>query len=253
VLRLRRKRVRVRIGTDDVRVQSPAGVARRGVPATAAPGATATNGELVECLDALLADLGERVDVDIVLDNPLVRYATLPWSPDLNGADEWNAFAQVRMRQVYGEGEGDWRIKLSPGAYGEAGLACAMPESLLLGLQQMCARRGLRLRSLRPGLMGALAAAAVPRSTTAFVLADVDPHGCVLAMHDTLGWSAVRYIRQRGMDWPRMLDQAETFVLLAGAAEDTPIFVHGLPAAADANLGAHVTVVGAPAGGEERA
>lgn len=93
--------------------------------------------------------------VTVVLSNHFIRYVLVPWNGQLDGDVEEAAYARHCFEQVYGGMASAWDIRFSPGAEGEAGVACAVDAALLAALDETMSAGGFKLRSVRPYLMAA--------------------------------------------------------------------------------------------------
>ncbi len=91
----------------------------------------------------------------VVLSNHLVRYAVLPWQPELTRSSEIEQLARVRFEQTYGPAAAAWTIRTRDCGWGQAHVACAVDSALVGDLLQRLAAHRLRLASLQPLLMAA--------------------------------------------------------------------------------------------------
>jgi hypothetical protein len=108
-------------------------------------------------LDRLSQLIGEAVwqnaEVNIVLSNRLVRYATIPFSAQLKNYAEQEAFARYSLTQNFGAAVEQWALRIQHGKTGSPGLVSAVDHALLEGLRQACSAHELELRSITPCLM----------------------------------------------------------------------------------------------------
>ena len=95
----------------------------------------------------------QNAEVNIVLSNRLVRYATIPFSTQLQNYSVQEAFARHYLAQVYGTAAEQWVLRIQHGKTGAPSLVSAVDRALLEGLRQMCATHKLELRSVTPYLM----------------------------------------------------------------------------------------------------
>jgi len=95
----------------------------------------------------------QNTEVNIVLSNRLVRYATIPFSAQLKNYPEQEAFARHALTQTYGTAAEQWTLRIQPGKAGIPCLTSAVDHALLEGLRQVCAAHKLELRSVMPYLM----------------------------------------------------------------------------------------------------
>ena len=108
-------------------------------------------------LDRLTQLLGEpewqSAEVNVVLSNRLVRYATILFSPQLKNYSEQEAFARYALTQTFGATAEQWALRIQHGKIGSPGLVSAVDHALLEGLRQACSAHKLKLRSITPYLM----------------------------------------------------------------------------------------------------
>lgn len=88
--------------------------------------------------------------LDVVLSEHYVRYAVLPWSPDLGSEAEWRAFAEHTFASTYGSAATAWTVRMSATGRRRPRIACGMDSAVLDSLKQ-----APRVRSVTPALMEA--------------------------------------------------------------------------------------------------
>jgi len=85
--------------------------------------------------------------IDLVLSNKFLRFAVLPWQPNVVTRRDWNALATHVFRERYGALADGWKVKVSFGQVGERVVATAMDqdlyESLLASAKQLHFKWGL--------------------------------------------------------------------------------------------------------------
>lgn len=95
----------------------------------------------------------QDAEVNIVLSNRLVRYATIRFDEQLKKYSVKEAFARHQLAQVYGTAANLWNLRIQHGKAGTAMLVSAVDRALLEGLRQTCSAHKLRLHSITPYLM----------------------------------------------------------------------------------------------------
>lgn len=106
--------------------------------------------------DALQALAKGRLDVSVVLSNRYVRYATVPYDPQISGLEESLAMARFHFSRIHGERARGWDIRISDAPTGASRLACAIDGDVVPKLRTALeAFPGIRLVSLQPYLMAA--------------------------------------------------------------------------------------------------
>ncbi|SFU62319.1 hypothetical protein SAMN05216350_103196 [Polaromonas sp. YR568] len=188
---------------------------------------------------ALAEGLGELeakgADATIVLSNHFVRYALLPWSDQVTGAEERQAMARISFEKLFGSAAGGWAVRLSDDAYGKPSLASAVDMSLPDAIVQACHGAGVRPFSVQPYLMSVfnqyrkqLAAA-----NTCLVVAEPRRVGLLMAGED--GWFAVRTLPLRNELSHELAPLLRRELLLAGLP-DARIYLHAPGEATAAGL-----------------
>ena len=108
----------------------------------------------VDALAAALPDVADRgTRARVILANRLVRYALVPWSDALAGADEEAAFARHGFEQIYGDAAAQWELRVSDARAGTPRPASAVDAALPGALRDAFAAAGIRLESIQPRLM----------------------------------------------------------------------------------------------------
>jgi hypothetical protein len=92
-------------------------------------------------------------DVNIVLSNRLVRYATMTFNAKLKKYSEQEAFARHTLTQTFGTAVDHWDLRIQQGKAGTPSLISAVDHTLLVGLRQACSTHKMALRSIMPYLM----------------------------------------------------------------------------------------------------
>ena len=171
----------------------------------------------LEALDALLADRTPGGGgATVVLSNHFVRYAVLPWNPELVTAAEFAVAAAQRIQLTYGDAARGWEVRASAAEWGQAGIVCAIDAALLAALAEHVGRAGLRLVSVEPLLMKAFNT--LRRDLAADgALAVVEAGRVCVGVFSQGQWLSVMSRRCDGADPARLIAQE-----LALAAPETP-------------------------------
>ena len=160
--------------------------------------------------------------VTVVLANPLVRYAVIPWSGGLSTPAEEEAYLRHHFGKIHGERAKAWSLRASEAPRGAARLASAVDTALLAELKSAFPKGGrAKLVSVQPELMEAANRwrSAIPARGAWLVLAE--PERACLALHGGSGWHSVQNAKG---DWLTLLErerfrvqEAPSLVLLCGA------------------------------------
>ena len=105
----------------------------------------------LEALGGWVRELRVRhVPVRVLLSNHFVRYLVVPWTSGLSRRDERLGMARHLFRQTFGDAATGWNIQLAGAGYGQAALACAVEDELLVALRAAFAQSKLECRSAQP-------------------------------------------------------------------------------------------------------
>src|SRR5688572_1407106 len=164
----------------------------------------------------------KRCRITVVLANPFVRYAVVPWSDALAGPQEEEAYLRHHFAKIHGERAKTWTLRASEEPNGLPRLASAIDTALLDELKRAFPKGGkAALASVQPELMEAINRwrTDIPAAGAWLVLAE--PGRACLAMHREGGWRSVQNAKG---EWLTLLEreryrstEAPNLVLLAGA------------------------------------
>ncbi|MBI1905701.1 MAG: hypothetical protein HYS20_05580 [Rhodocyclales bacterium] len=105
----------------------------------------------IDVLRNHLPDGGKRpAEVSVVLSNHFCHYALLKMSEQLKGESELAAFAQHKLRGVYGDAVNQWTLKPSGGGRLDAFPVSATEEALLESLREVIGEKNHALVSVQP-------------------------------------------------------------------------------------------------------
>jgi hypothetical protein len=186
-------------------------------------------GDWVGALSALEAKLSEAdwsgASLRVVVADHWVRYAALPYSPELSSAEECEAHARALLASTYGDAVNDWQLSLSEAPPGATRIVCAMPRAVLSGLRHLCARTGTRLASVQPQLIAAYNSwrHRIPEDGAWFVTVERGTLAAARVGHN--GFERVHTVRI-GNDWTREIKRLQIFGRLVSAgAPNGRVFV----------------------------
>jgi hypothetical protein len=161
--------------------------------------------------------------VTVILANPFVRYAVVPWSDALAGPQEEEAYLRHHFAKIHGERVKTWTVRASEDRHGVPRLASAIDTALLDELKRTFPKGGKAdLASVQPELMEAINRwrGDIPAGGAWLVLAE--PGRACLAMHREGGWRSVQNAKG---EWLTLLEreryrsaEAPSLVLIDGAA-----------------------------------
>ena len=227
-----RKRVRIALAPDAVaavlmaRGRKPAVEKKFAWACKPGPSDTQPWQAAVRALSEGLGELQAKgADATIVLSNHFVRYALLPWSDQVTGAEERQAMARISFERHFGSAAGGWAVRLSDDAYGKPSLASAVDTSLPEAIVRACDGAGLRLGSVQPYLMSVFNQYRRQLAATNTCLVVAEPHRIGLLMAGAGGWFAVRTLALRHGLSQELAPLVRRELLLAGLP-DARIYLH---------------------------
>jgi hypothetical protein len=161
--------------------------------------------------------------VSVVLANPLVRYAVVPWSEGLDTPAEEEAYVRHHFAKVHGERAREWELRSSEAASGAPRLASAVDRRLIDAIKAVFPKGGkAKLVSVQPELMSRFNEwrGLIPAGGAWLVLAG--PGRACVALHGRAGWAGVlngkgAWLELLDRERYRVGDEAPDVVLLAGA------------------------------------
>lgn len=156
----------------------------------------------------------------VVIANHWVRYAIVPWRPELAEETERLAYGRVLLQQVYGDDLADWAVTLGHTAPGRAQLACAIPAVLQEQLGGILAAAKLQLLSLQPHLVVSFNRWRHRVAAPGGWLVVLDDGALAAARLAEDSWAEVHSVRIGG-DWTVELGRLQTFGRLAGADQQS--------------------------------
>lgn len=174
--------------------------------------------------DWLAQNKRAKMDVEVILSDRFVRYATIPWSDEVQTQGEMAALARIQFETLFGEPVMDWEIQADCDAYGKVGVGCAMDKACLAALQELMAASTLRLTSLQPYFMRAFNRWRHRVNAAEALFAVVDPDHCVLAGLKADGWHSIRSFRLSGQaELPPLIERE---IVLQGLGEQVAVYLH---------------------------
>lgn len=89
-----------------------------------------------------------------VLSSHFCRYMVLPDNAGLANARETEAYARLKLEEIYGAGAAAaWEVRVGAAPPGASRLVCAVDAALMDGLRSACAEARVQLASVRPLLV----------------------------------------------------------------------------------------------------
>ena len=231
MLRLSRDRVLVGFAPEALTLLRVSGAARprvrdvRTVACDPAFGSEPWQGAAA-ALARLAGEIGKAsAKVTVVLSNHFARFALIPWSEGLGGAEEEAAFARYCFAKIHGERSKNWDLRLSPAPAGSTRIASAVDTSLVQSLKAAFPARA-KLASIQPYLMSAFnrLRGQIKGAGAWFLL--VEPQRACLIRMERGRWTTVRSARgsfDGPQEWAGLLDRERH---LAGGEVPDAVYVH---------------------------
>lgn len=205
------ERVRIGLAPERVDLACTGWLSTRSVRRQSSVSCTPKPGEAPwqAALAALDGALSERGCVGgsatVVLSNHWVRYAVLPWQPDVTSTAEVDQLARLRFERCFGAAASGWTIRTCDRGYGAAHVACAVDAGLISALRACLATHRVRLTELQPLLMAAYNDAR-REITGSAAFAIVEPGRVCLGLLQQRRWLAIAS-RRTGADLGEAIEQ----------------------------------------------
>jgi len=164
--------------------------------------------------DVLTEPTWQDASARVIVADPWARYGIVPW-PDLRLDNDGRlSHARYVLAESFGDAVSEWSVSLADTPPGRAYVACAMPQPLKTGLEEVLAGARLKLACLQPQLIVAFNAwrQQLPADDAWFVSLD---DGSLAAVHLSQGsWDRVHMARL-SQDWGIELERLRTFSRLS--------------------------------------
>jgi len=224
-----RDRLYVALSPSRIDVMRIAGVMRRSaayaelIPGIEVVAEAPWRGPVAALAEAMpnLAPRGSRCAV--VLSNHFCRYTVVPASAGLANDREVEAYARLRLEEIYGQGAAAlWDVRIAGGTPGAARLACAVDRALMEELRRTCSAARFKLTSVRPLLAASFDHWRSRFGSGSFWFAAAEEGRLCLAAVEDYAWRSVtsqRIGRNLGDELRAMLDRA--LLTAPGMTSDT--------------------------------
>jgi hypothetical protein len=177
--------------------------------------------------EALPAFAKSRADAVAIISNGFVHYTLVPWSDQLVGEDEEQAYVRHQFARIHGDRSARWAFRASADAADAPRVASAVDQRLLDALETTARERKLRLGSIQPYLMSAVNQWRQSFKGLTGWFALVEGGRLCLALFHRDRWHTLR-IAKLGADWTRelalILDREQHLVDLPGIRKEVFLF-----------------------------
>lgn len=148
---------------------------------------------IISRLRSLLAEKRwQKVKTKVVLSNHFVRYAVIPFNPELSGTHELAAYTRHCFRLAYGDAANTWDLQMSRGGFSNPALASGVDSEFLQALKTEFKFSGNSLQAIYPHLMlSANQASALIKQGSAWLLS-MESGRMTLGMIDRGLWVSVQ-------------------------------------------------------------
>lgn len=248
MLRLWRERLLVSLASAEVSwlrlgaALKPKVLAKRSLRADPAYGPEPWQGAVAALRPEAEAWRKDPISVTIVLSNHFVRYAVVPQSAGVSGAEEELALARYYFTKVHGEQSRSWEVRLSDIGSNGPRVACAVDAGLLAALHACFPPDGRpRLVSVQPLLMSAFNfwRGRFPKAGAWLLL--VEPERACLALLFGRNWIRVQNTKGHYPDaeaWVNLLDRERWRTNLEHVPDTVLVHAPRLPGAPPPRHGA---------------
>lgn len=131
-------------------------------------------------------------ELSITLSNHFVRYAVIQFQQGIKDAQEFFAYAQFRLREVYGDRIDSWDISMSDWDPKSGSICAALERELIQQLQALTVRFHLRLNQIEPYLTAAFDqwSRAIHQQRFWFIV--VEPGRLCVLLFSNGSWTSIR-------------------------------------------------------------
>lgn len=143
----------------------------------------------------------------VVLSNSFVRYQLVPWSDEINSAEEREAYIRQSFAQVYGDSAAQWVYVVSDVSRGAAWVACAMDRDLLTRLEEAVVQAGSQLVSVMPHVMPAFNGVRRTLKHKDCWFVQIEKDKMLLALISSGHWQTISSRKIVGEHWQQELPQ----------------------------------------------
>ena len=202
-------------------------IVQKVLPCTSLPGVPSWQ-PAMDTLEAWL-DSNEisRANVKVILSNHFVRYALIPFSPDVTSRAEEQALALILMENTYGDPAKIWRLEIAVGGYGEPRLVAAVDEELLVAIENIIKSTTLQLVSIRPYLISAFNSFRNQMQGADGLFALAESGQLVLATFKNEQLFSVRRLTLNGQLNEQLPSHLMREIIMVGQeAGDVPVYLH---------------------------
>ena len=109
----------------------------------------------IQQLEHMLADVA-GTGMTVTLSNHFVRYVTLPPQAEITSPDEVLAYADFRMREIYGSRVDHWALSISAWSPVNGAICAAISKELLARLEEVTTGHHIKLYGIEPYLTAVL-------------------------------------------------------------------------------------------------
>lgn len=131
-------------------------------------------------------------ELSITLSNHFVRYAVIQFQQGIKDAQEFFAYAQFQMREIYGDRIDSWDISMSDWDPKSGGICAALERELIQQLQALAVRFHMKLKQIEPYLTAAFDQWGRAINQQQFWFIVVEPARLCVLLFSNGGWKSIR-------------------------------------------------------------
>lgn len=167
-----------------------------------------------------------KAEMECLLSDRFVRYALIPWSPDVYKPAELEALARIRFETDFGDEAKNWIIKSDCREYGKAGIACAIDRELFAGLRTLADSHRIKLISIRSRWME-IYNRWRKRFGAQGLFVVVEQGQCIFATLKDGVWHSLRTLKLPAADIEQSLRMSiEREAVLQGLSREIAVYLH---------------------------
>lgn len=131
-------------------------------------------------------------ELSITLSNHFVRYAVIQFQQGIKDAQEFFAYAQFQMREIYGDRIDSWDISMSDWDPKSGGICAALERELVQQLQALAVRFHMKLKQIEPYLTAAFDQWGRTINQERFWFIVVEPARLCVLLFSNGSWKSIR-------------------------------------------------------------
>ncbi|MDO9420110.1 MAG: hypothetical protein Q7T66_05540 [Herminiimonas sp.] len=161
----------------------------------------------------------------VIVSDSFTRYGLLPWVGKLTNHSELMTLAHIHFNNLYGPPSANWIITADKGEYEKARIGCALDQTLITSIGELCKVSRLKLVSLQPNFMQVYNHWRLSIGVDA-LFGVLEPDQCVLASLKNGHWHSIRTIKFANFFEVDVSQLMEREILLQGLSAQVKRYLH---------------------------